>query len=61
MNRLQHDVAWTTAQTVLKLLSLRDEETREVFIKVYERVKAGLEAYELQATRTQQRLRPLSK
>ena len=61
MNRLQHDVAWTTAQSVLKLLSLRDEETREVFLKVYERVKAGLETYELQAIRMQQRLRPLSK
>lgn len=61
MNRLQHDVAWTTAQSVLKLLSLRDEETPEVFFKVFERVKAGLEAYELQATRMHQRLRPLSK
>ena len=51
MNRLQHDVAWATAKVVMKLLVLRDEEMREVFINVYERIKAGLENYELQANR----------
>ena len=60
MNRLQHDVAWATAKAVMKLLVLRDEEMREVFINVYERIKAGFEAYELQANRIQTRLRPHS-
>ncbi len=60
MNRLQHDVAWATAKVVMKLLVLRDEEMREVFINVYERIKAGLETYELQANRIQTRLRPHS-
>ena len=43
MTRLQHDVAWATAKAVMKLLTLGDEELREVFINVYERIKAGLE------------------
>ena len=60
MNRLQHDVAWATAKVVMKLLVLRDDEMREVFINVYERIKAGLESYELQSNRIQTRLRPHS-
>ena len=58
MKRVQHDVAWATAKRVVGLLELSDEEARDMFIKVYEAIKAGLENYELQTDRIQTRLRP---
>lgn len=58
MKRLQHDVAWATARRVVGLLGLSDEEAPDMFIKVYEAIKAGLENYELQTNRIQTRLRP---
>jgi hypothetical protein len=58
MKRLQHDVAWATSRRVVGLLSLSDEEAPDMFIKVYEAIKAGLENYELQTDRIQTRLRP---
>jgi hypothetical protein len=36
----------------------REEEKRDAFMEIYERIKAGLEAYETQVTRQQHRLRP---
>ena len=60
MERLRHDVAWATARRILKIFNLRDEEKCEAFPMVYERVKAGLLAYDKETKDMLHRLRPLS-
>ncbi len=58
--RLRHDVAWAVAHHVLEVFAplLREEEQREAFAEVYQRVKAGIECYECRIERAAQRLRP---
>jgi hypothetical protein len=58
--RLCHDIAWAVAHHIVEVFAplLREEEQREAFAEVYQRVKAGLECYECQVLRTMQRLRP---
>jgi len=59
--RLQHDVAWATAMHIVEVFSalLREEEKRTAFDEVYERVKAGLLAYDKETKDMLRRLRPL--
>lgn len=59
--RLHHDVAWATALHIVEVFSslLREEEKREAFMAVYERVKAGLLAYDKETKDMLRRLRPL--
>ena len=58
--RLTHDVAWITSQHIVEVFAplLREEEQREAFAEVYARVKAGIECFEIQSERMQQRLKP---
>lgn len=60
MDRLQHDVAWSTTLRILAIFNIRDEEKCEAFPMVYERVKDGLLAYDQQARDLPRRLKPLS-
>jgi hypothetical protein len=57
---LQHDVAWATAANIVDVFAslLREEEKREAFVEVYARVKAGIECFQIQQTRLEQRMRP---
>ncbi len=61
MERIRHDVAWKVSLHILEVLSplLRDEEKRDAFREVYERVKAGLLAYDQETKNLFRRLRPL--
>jgi hypothetical protein len=58
--RLIHDVAWATAAALSDIVSpcLREEEKPDAFAEFYQAVKAGLEVYEIQVRRMEQRLRP---
>jgi hypothetical protein len=58
--RLIHDAAFSTARVCLEVveLCLPPEHLRDVFDEYYEAIKAGIEAYEAQRERTQQRLEP---
>ncbi len=60
MQRLQHDVAWATAMHILDVFNLRDEEKNEAFGLIYERVKAGLLAYDKETKDLLHRLKPLT-
>jgi hypothetical protein len=57
---LKHDVAWATAAHVIEVFSplLRDDEKREAFHAVYERIKAGLAYFEMKSDRIRKRLGP---
>ena len=58
--RLIHDVAFATSRHILEVIAgcLREEERRDAFDEIYDRVKAGIECFDLQNTRMQQRLKP---
>ena len=58
--RLIHDVAFATSRSILEVIAglLREEEQREAFAEIYERVKAGIESYELHNDRMESRLHP---
>jgi hypothetical protein len=58
--RLIHDVAFATSRHILEVFAccLREEEQRDAFAEIYERVKAGIECFELRTNRLQSRLRP---
>lgn len=60
MERLRHDVAWAASASIIELFEplLREEEQREAFAEIYQRVKAALEAYDLEADRTHRHLQP---
>jgi hypothetical protein len=60
MQRLQHDVAWATTIRILEVFNLRDEEKREAFLMVYQRVKHGLLAYDKESKDLLHRLKPLT-
>jgi hypothetical protein len=59
-DRLIHDVAWVATQHVLEIFAplLREEEQREAFAEIYQRVRAGLECYETRVERMARRLSP---
>ena len=58
--RLIHDVAFATSQQILEafLGCIREEERRDAFSEIYERVKAGIECFELKNDRMLSRLHP---
>jgi hypothetical protein len=58
--RIRHDIAWATTLRILEMFNLRDEEKREAFPMVYERVKDGLVAYDKETRDLLHRLKPLS-
>jgi len=60
MERLRHDVAWVTTLNILEVFNLRDEEKSEAFGMIYERVKAGLLAYDRETKDLLLRLKPLN-
>ena len=51
--RLIHDVAVATSKHVLEIVAgcLREEEQLDAFAEIYERVKAGIEAFDLNRNR----------
>lgn len=57
--RIRHDVAWAVTLHILEVFNLREEEKCEAFPLVYERVKAGLVAYDHETGGMLRRLRPL--
>jgi hypothetical protein len=62
MDRIRHDVAFAASLHILELFAplLREEEKQDAFDEAFAIIKAALESYELQTTRMQQRLKPLS-
>lgn len=60
MVRIRHAIAWATALNILGIFNLRDEEKREAFLMVYERVKDGLLAYDKETKDLLHRLKPLT-
>lgn len=60
--RLIHDVAFSTATVLLETvgLCLPANEQKDVFDEFYSAVKAGIEAYEVQRARMEERLHPLN-
>ncbi len=58
--RLINEVALSTSRSILKVFArcLREEEQRDAFAEIYDRVKEGLEFYELSRNRMQCRLHP---
>ena len=60
MVRIRHDIAWAMALRILEVFNLRDEEKKEAFPMVYERVKDALIAYDKETRDLLRRLKPLS-
>jgi hypothetical protein len=62
MERVKHDVAWTAALEILAVFLplLREEERRDAFGEIYDRVKAALHAYDRENKSLLHRLRPMS-
>jgi len=58
--RLIHDVTYAMSMHILELISgcIDAEQFPDAFAAVYERVKAGIECYEMQKSRMQHRLQP---
>jgi hypothetical protein len=58
--RLIHDVAFATSRRILEVFAgcIREEEQRDAFDEIYERVKAGIECFERQDERIESRLHP---
>lgn len=59
-HRLIHDAAFQMAKLLLRTVKdcLYEQEHREAFEEFYRLCKAGIEEYEVQADRMQQRLNP---
>jgi hypothetical protein len=59
-SRLQHDTAFYVTTQLLEILSplVRDDERRDVWNALYPVVLAGIESYQIQKSRIEQRLRP---
>jgi hypothetical protein len=53
--RLIHDVAVATTTHILEIIAgcLREEEQLDAFAEIYERVKAGIEAFEINRNRSE--------
>ena len=58
--RLIHDVAFATSRHILDVFAgcLREAEQSDAFAEIYERVKAGIECFELRSNRMASRLHP---
>ncbi len=58
--RLIHDVAVATSRHILEVIAgcLREEERRDAFEEIYDRVKAGIECFDIQNTRMERQLKP---
>jgi len=58
--RLIHDVAFATSRHILELFAgcIREEEQRDAFGEIYERIKAGIECFEVQVNRKARRIDP---
>ena len=56
----RHDYAWAAAVSIIEMFEplLREEEQREAFAEIYQRIKACLECHDLHAEWMQQRLKP---
>jgi hypothetical protein len=52
---LIHDVASATSMHVLEVFAgcIREDEARDAFDEIYVRIRAGIEAYQIQSTRTE--------
>jgi len=50
---LRHDVSWAVAAAIVEVFAscIREECQADAFAEVYERIKAGLEAFEIQMQR----------
>lgn len=57
---LRHDIAWATSIRIVRVFAgvRREEEQRDAFAEVYARVKAGLDLFEMQRGRMDQRMKP---
>jgi hypothetical protein len=62
VERIKHDVAWVAALEILELFLplLREEERRDAFGEIYDRLKAALHAYDKENKSLLHRLRPMS-
>jgi len=60
--RIAHDAAHATTLTILQCLEscIRPEEHVTAYEEIFQRVKAGIEAYVLHSQRQQEQLNPLS-
>jgi hypothetical protein len=58
--RLIHDVAFATSKHVLEVFAgcIREEEQHDAFSEIYERVKAGIEWFEIERSKMASRLHP---
>jgi len=56
--RLINDVALMMAEHLMKMIMVPEDMRKEVFKDFYDVCRFGLDAYELQIDRMQQRLRP---
>jgi len=58
--QLIHDTAAATAEHIIEYLGahLTDDQLQEAFGEVYERVKAGLEAFTIEEAKIRQRIGP---
>jgi hypothetical protein len=47
---LIHDVAFVTSQHILEVFAgcIREEDHRDAFSEIYERIKAGIQCFEIQ-------------
>jgi hypothetical protein len=58
--RLIHDVAFATSQHILELFAgcIREEEQRDAFGEIYERIKSGIERFDIDNDILERRLNP---
>jgi hypothetical protein len=58
--RLIDDVAFATSRHVLEVFAdcIREEQHRDAFEEIYERVKAGIECFQIEHNRMLRRLDP---
>jgi hypothetical protein len=63
MDRLRHDVAWAGMYSILEVLppeTFSKDTQASIAFDVYQRLKAMLEAYDVQVGMRQHRLKPSS-
>jgi hypothetical protein len=59
-DRLIHDAAFDLSRKILEVFApcLREEERRDAFAEIFDRVKAAIERFEVQSDRMARRLHP---